>query len=48
MIEKGSVKDEDELKDINRKIYNLAKEINKPTVATCDVHFLYHHLHLQF
>ena len=40
MIEKGSVKDEDELKDINRKIYDLAKEINKPTVATCDVHFL--------
>ena len=35
-----SVKDEDELKDINRQIYNLAKEINKPTVATCDVHFL--------
>ena len=40
MIEKGSVKDEDELKEINRKIYDLAKEINKPTVATCDVHFL--------
>ncbi|MDU7452720.1 PolC-type DNA polymerase III [Clostridium saudiense] len=40
MIEKGSVKDEDELKDINRKIYDLAKGINKPTVATCDVHFL--------
>ena len=40
MIEKGSVKDEDELKDINRKIYDLAREINKPTVATCDVHFL--------
>ena len=40
MIEKGSVKDEDELKDINRKIYDIAKEINKPTVATCDVHFL--------
>ena len=40
MIEKGSVKDEDELRDINRKIYDLAKEINKPTVATCDVHFL--------
>lgn len=43
MIEKGSVKDEDELKDINRKIYDLAKEINKPTVATCDVHFLEPH-----
>lgn len=40
MIEKGSVKDENELKDINKKIYTLAKEINKPTVATCDVHFL--------
>lgn len=40
MIEKGSVKDEDELKGINKKIYDLAKEINKPTVATCDVHFL--------
>ena len=40
LIEKGNVKDEDELKDINRKIYNLAKEVNKPTVATGDVHFL--------
>ena len=40
LIEKGNVKDEEELKDINRKIYNLAKEINKPTVATGDVHFL--------
>lgn len=40
LIAKGSVKDEEELKDINRKIYNLAKECNKPTVATGDVHFL--------
>lgn len=40
LIEKGNVKDEDDLKDINRKIYNLAKEVNKPTVATGDVHFL--------
>ena len=40
LIEKGNVKDENELKEINRKIYNLAKEINKPTVATGDVHFL--------
>lgn len=39
-MKKGSVKDEDELKGINKKIYDLAKEINKPTVATCDVHFL--------
>ena len=40
LIQKGNVKDEDELREINRKIYNLAKEINKPTVATGDVHFL--------
>ena len=43
LIEKGNVKDEYELKEINRKIYNLAKEINKPTVATGDVHFLEPH-----
>ena len=43
LIEKGSVKDEDELKDINRRIYSLAKECNKPTVATGDVHFLEPH-----
>ncbi len=43
LIEKGSVKDEEELKDINRKIYNLAKECNRPTVATGDVHFLEPH-----
>ncbi|MEG1870539.1 MAG: PolC-type DNA polymerase III, partial [Peptostreptococcaceae bacterium] len=40
LIEKGNVKDENELREINRKIYNLALEINKPTVATGDVHFL--------
>lgn len=43
LIEKGSVKDEEELKDINRKIYNLAKKCNRPTVATGDVHFLEPH-----
>ena len=40
LIEKGSVKDEEELRSINRKIYELGKECNKPTVATGDVHFL--------
>lgn len=40
LVEKGSVKDEEELRDINRKIYNLAKVCNKPTVGTGDVHFL--------
>ncbi len=40
LIEKGNVKDEDELREINRKIYNIGKKLNKPVVATGDVHFL--------
>ena len=40
LIEKGNVKDEDELRNLNRKIYNLGKELEKPVVATGDVHFL--------
>ena len=40
LIEKGSVKDENEIKEINRKIYDLGKECGKLTVATGDVHFL--------
>ncbi|MGL5380326.1 PolC-type DNA polymerase III, partial [Clostridium sp.] len=40
LIEKGIVKDEEELKTLNKKIYDLGKECNKPTVATGDVHFL--------
>lgn len=30
----------DDLKEHNRKIYELGKRLNKLTVATCDVHFL--------
>ena len=40
LINKGNVKDKEELKNINKKIYNLGKENNKPVVATCDVHFI--------
>ncbi|GAB6170120.1 PolC-type DNA polymerase III [Clostridium carnis] len=40
LIEKGNVKDEKELQELNKKIYNLGKECNKLTVATGDVHFL--------
>ncbi|PRR84200.1 PolC-type DNA polymerase III [Clostridium vincentii] len=40
LIEKGSVKDVDEIRDINMRIYNLGKACNKATVATGDVHFL--------
>ncbi|MGL4774700.1 MAG: PolC-type DNA polymerase III, partial [Clostridium sp.] len=40
LIEKGNVKDFDEIREINRRIYNLAKKHNKLIVATGDVHFL--------
>ncbi|WP_455793819.1 PolC-type DNA polymerase III [Clostridium butyricum] len=40
LIEKGMVKDENELKTINKKIYDIGKECDKMTVATCDVHFM--------
>ncbi|MDQ0148948.1 PolC-type DNA polymerase III [Eubacterium multiforme] len=40
LIKKGNVEDEDELREINRKIYNIGKKLNKPVVATGDVHFL--------
>jgi DNA polymerase-3 subunit alpha (Gram-positive type) len=34
------VNSSEDLKDINKKIYNLGKELNKPVVATTDAHFL--------
>ncbi|MGL5245505.1 MAG: PolC-type DNA polymerase III, partial [Sarcina sp.] len=40
LIRKGNVKDEEELKSINKKIYEFGKKMGKPIVATCDVHFL--------
>lgn len=40
MVRNGTVKNTDELKSINEKIYNLGKKYNKPVVATCDVHFM--------
>ena len=39
MIRNGTVKDEEGLRDLNRVLFNLAKEMGKPIVATCDVHF---------
>jgi len=39
MVEKGIVENEDALKELNRKIYNLGKKLGKPICATCDAHF---------
>lgn len=40
LIRNGIVKDEQELININKRIYFLGKKHNKPVVATGDVHFL--------
>ncbi|WP_270646685.1 PolC-type DNA polymerase III [Paeniclostridium hominis] len=43
MIEKGEVKDEEELRDLNRRLIEVAKKFGKIPVATGDVHFLDKH-----
>ncbi len=38
--EKSTVKTEEDLKNINRRIIAMGEELGKPVCATCDVHFL--------
>ena len=40
MVRNNTVKDDEELKELNRKIVRLGEKMNKPVCATCDVHFL--------
>ncbi|HWR39703.1 MAG TPA: PolC-type DNA polymerase III [Patescibacteria group bacterium] len=40
LIRQGKVPNEEALRDINRKVCALGDRLNKPVVATCDVHFL--------
>ena len=39
LIREGQVASDDELKDINRRILRLGRKLQKPVVATGDVHF---------
>ena len=43
LISEGRVRDEEALREINRKIVRLGEETGKPVVATCDAHFLDEH-----
>ena len=40
LIEEEKVADDEALRDINRRIYQLGKKLGKPVCATCDAHFL--------
>jgi len=40
MIANGRVKDEETLQMLNMDVLNIGDQLNKPVVATCDVHFL--------
>lgn len=40
LIAEGKFKDEEELRDLNRKVVALGEQYGKPVVATCDAHFL--------
>ena len=40
MIEQGMVKDEEELKNLNRRVVELGKKAGIPVCATCDAHYL--------
>ena len=40
LLREGKCSSVEELRDLNRQIIRLGKELNKPVVATCDVHFM--------
>ncbi|AZT90807.1 PolC-type DNA polymerase III [Caldicellulosiruptor changbaiensis] len=43
LIREGYLKDEEQLRQINKKIYQLGKKVNKLVVATSDAHYCHPH-----
>ena len=43
LVDRGHVRDQEELKDINRRIIALGRKLGIPTAATCDAHYLEQH-----
>lgn len=39
LVDDEKLSDDDAIRDINRRIYELGKRLGKPVVATCDAHF---------
>lgn len=39
LVAEEKLRDDDAIRDINRRIYQLGKRLGKPVVATCDAHF---------
>ncbi|MCQ2428823.1 MAG: PolC-type DNA polymerase III [Clostridia bacterium] len=40
LIAEGKAKDDEDLRDLNRRVVALGEKYGKPVVATCDVHFM--------
>lgn len=40
LLREGKCSSIEDLRDMNRQVIRLGKELNKPVVATCDVHFM--------
>ena len=40
MVRNGTVADVEALQEINKKIVAIGDKLQKPVVATCDVHFM--------